>query len=63
MTHLELLKFAQALLAENIDLRKRLADTHKLCDGCGKAETDGWALYCVRCCEDLLIPAHNEGAE
>lgn len=57
MTHLELLKFAQALLAENIDLRNRLADTHKLCDGCGKASAEGWALYCVSCCDETIVDA------
>ena len=23
------------------------------CGGCGKSGAEGWALYCVRCCEEM----------
>ena len=23
------------------------------CDGCSKSAAEGWALYCVKCCEEI----------
>lgn len=23
------------------------------CGGCGKSAAEGWALYCVKCCEEM----------
>ena len=57
MTHLELLKFAQSLLAENIALRQKLEAATPKCSGCDKTQAGGWALYCVRCCEDSMVAA------
>ena len=27
------------------------------CGECGKASAEGWALYCVKCCEDSMVAA------
>ena len=27
------------------------------CGECGKSAAEGWALYCVQCCEDSMVKA------
>jgi hypothetical protein len=27
------------------------------CGECGKSAVEGWALYCVSCCEDSMVKA------
>ena len=62
MTHLELLKFAQSLLAENIALRQKLEAATPKCSGCDKTQAGGWALNCVKCYEDFMEKPAVEAA-
>ena len=45
-------------LLDRIERVMRLAEAAAAkCGGCGKSAAEGWALYCVKCCEGSMVAA------